>query len=90
MQAVFIQYVYLILIILALIMIANNSSWLTRLYWYWWIGAQFDKGIFQHHHRPGFNLLHLLPPLLYESAWQVSWKEFWRWKRVIISFAFRL
>src|SRR5882672_7775945 len=29
-----------------------------------------------------------LPPLLYEAAWQISWKEFWRWKRVIISFAF--
>lgn len=29
-----------------------------------------------------------LPPLLYEAAWQTSWKEFWRWKRVIMSFAF--
>jgi len=29
-----------------------------------------------------------LPPLLYEAAWQVSWKEFWRWRRVIMSFAF--
>jgi CPA1 family monovalent cation:H+ antiporter len=29
-----------------------------------------------------------LPPLLYEAAWRVSWKEFWRWRRVIISFAF--
>jgi len=29
-----------------------------------------------------------LPPLLYEAAWQVSWKEFWRWRRVITSFAF--
>ena len=29
-----------------------------------------------------------LPPLLYEAAWQVSWKEFWRWRRVISVFAF--
>ena len=29
-----------------------------------------------------------LPPLLYEAAWQVSWKEFWKWRRVIMSFAF--
>src|SRR5204863_3859033 len=29
-----------------------------------------------------------LPPLLYEAAWQTSWKEFWRWRRVITSFAF--
>jgi len=29
-----------------------------------------------------------LPPLLYEAAWQVSWKEFWKWRKVIMSFAF--
>ncbi|MDF2189120.1 Na+/H+ antiporter [Paraflavitalea sp. CAU 1676] len=29
-----------------------------------------------------------LPPLLYEAAWKTSWKEFWRWRRVISSFAF--
>jgi len=29
-----------------------------------------------------------LPPLLYDAAWQVSWKEFWKWRRVITSFAF--
>jgi monovalent cation/hydrogen antiporter len=26
--------------------------------------------------------------LLYEAAWQTSWKDFWRWRRVIMSFAF--
>lgn len=29
-----------------------------------------------------------LPPLLYEAAWQTSWKEFWRFRRIIGSFAF--
>ena len=29
-----------------------------------------------------------LPPLLYEAAWQTSWKEFWKWRRVITGFAF--
>jgi monovalent cation/hydrogen antiporter len=29
-----------------------------------------------------------LPPLLYEAAWQTSWKDFWKWRRVIASFAF--
>lgn len=28
-----------------------------------------------------------LPPLLYEAAWNTSWKDFWKWRRVIISFA---
>lgn len=29
-----------------------------------------------------------LPPLLYEAAWAISWKELWRWRRIIVSFAF--
>jgi len=29
-----------------------------------------------------------LPPLLYEAAWYTSWKDFWKWRRVISSFAF--
>ncbi len=29
-----------------------------------------------------------LPPLLYSAAWQTSWKEFWKWRRVISVFAF--
>ncbi len=29
-----------------------------------------------------------LPPLLYEAAWATSWKELWRWRRLIGSFAF--
>ena len=26
-----------------------------------------------------------LPPLLYEAAWYTSWKDLWRWRRVISS-----
>ena len=29
-----------------------------------------------------------LPPLLYEAAWNSSWKELWRWRRIVFSFAF--
>ena len=29
-----------------------------------------------------------LPPLLFEAAWNISWKEMWRWRRIITSFAF--
>ena len=28
------------------------------------------------------------PPLLYEAAWNTSWKDLWKWRRVISSFAF--
>jgi Na+/H+ antiporter len=31
-----------------------------------------------------------LPPLLYEAAWYTSWKEFWRWRRIIVVLAFGL
>jgi CPA1 family monovalent cation:H+ antiporter len=46
---------------------------------------------------PGFPVLHIdpelifiifLPPLLYEAAWAISWRELWRWRRVVTSFAF--
>ena len=46
---------------------------------------------------PGLPVLHIesdlifiifLPPLLYEAAWKISWKELWKWRRIIGSFAF--
>lgn len=37
---------------------------------------------------PELIFLIFLPPLLYEAAWQVSWKEFWKWRGLIIGFAF--
>jgi monovalent cation/hydrogen antiporter len=46
---------------------------------------------------PGLPTLHIeselifilfLPPLLYEAAWQISWKELWKWRRIVTSFAF--
>ena len=46
---------------------------------------------------PGLPTLHIeaelifiifLPPLLYDAAWHISWKELWRWRRIISSFAF--
>ncbi|WP_276481388.1 Na+/H+ antiporter [Paraflavitalea pollutisoli] len=37
---------------------------------------------------PDLIFVIFLPPLLYEAAWKTSWKELWRWRRVIMSFAF--
>ncbi|RYZ36555.1 MAG: Na+/H+ antiporter, partial [Sphingobacteriales bacterium] len=37
---------------------------------------------------PELIFIIFLPPLLYEAAWYTSYKEFWRWRRVISSFAF--
>jgi CPA1 family monovalent cation:H+ antiporter len=37
---------------------------------------------------PELLFIIFLPPLLYEAAWSTSWKELWRWRRIIFSFAF--
>lgn len=89
MQDIFIQYVVLILIILALVMISNRlrlaypivlvlGGLLLSL------ASPFSNITID----PDLIFFIFLPPLLYEAAWQTSWKEFWRWKRVILSFAF--
>lgn len=89
MQNLFIEYVFLILLILALVMVANKlriaypivlvvGGLLISLI------ARFSNIAID----PELIFFIFLPPLLYEAAWQVSWKEFWRWRRVITSFAF--
>ncbi|QKF61922.1 Na+/H+ antiporter [Campylobacter curvus] len=37
---------------------------------------------------PQLIFIVFLPPLLYEAAWAVSFKEFWKWRRMIGGFAF--
>lgn len=39
---------------------------------------------------PQLIFLIFLPPLLYEAAWNTSWREFWKWKRPIGLLAFGL
>ncbi len=38
--------------------------------------------------RPELIFTVVLPPMLYGAAWSISWKELWRWRRIIGSFAF--
>ena len=89
MQNLFIEYIFLILIILALVMVANKFRVAYPIVIV--LGglalsfiARFSKITID----PELVFFFFLPPLLYEAAWQVSWKEFWKWRRVIISFAF--
>ncbi|MBL7720191.1 MAG: Na+/H+ antiporter [Flavipsychrobacter sp.] len=37
---------------------------------------------------PELIFIIFLPPLLYEAAWSISWKELWKWRRIVTSFAF--
>jgi len=40
------------------------------------------------HIDPELIFLIFLPPLLFEAAWNTSWKDLWKWRRVVSSFAF--
>jgi monovalent cation/hydrogen antiporter len=89
MQNLFIQYVFLILIILALVMLANKLRLAYPIVLVLGGLALSFTSLFSHITiNPELVFFIFLPPLLYEAAWQVSWKEFWKWRRVITSFAF--
>jgi monovalent cation/hydrogen antiporter len=89
MQSHFIEYIYLIFIILALVMLANKLKLAYPIVLV--VGGlllSFTNLFSTVTIDPELIFLIFLPPLLYEAAWQVSWKEFWKWRRVITSFAF--
>jgi CPA1 family monovalent cation:H+ antiporter len=89
MQNLIIEYVFLTMIILALVMIANK---LRIAYPIILVVGGLLLSFISHFSDitidPDMVFFIFLPPLLYEAAWQVSWKEFWRWRRIITSFAF--
>ncbi|TKK65301.1 Na+/H+ antiporter [Ilyomonas limi] len=89
MENVYIEYIYLILIILGLVMLAQRLKVSYPIVLV--LGGlvlSFTDGFSSITINPGMIFFIFLPPLLYEAAWQTSWKEFWRWRRVITSFAF--
>lgn len=82
-------YLFLVIIIVFLVMLANklNTAYPIVLV----IGGlliSLIPGIPTLKLNPEYIFLIFLPPLLYEAAWFTSWKNFWRWRRVITSFAF--
>ena len=89
MHEIFAQYVVLILIILALVMVANKIG---LAYPIVLVVGGLVLSFFTHFSEitinPELVFFIFLPPLLYEAAWQVSWKEFWKWRRLITGFAF--
>ncbi|PKA14706.1 Na+/H+ antiporter [Leptospira haakeii] len=89
MENILVEYVYLILIILGLVVIANRFGLAYPIVLL--IGGLVVSTIpfFQNITiTPELVFLIFLPPLLYEAAWQISWKEFWKWRRIIVGFAF--
>lgn len=89
MHSFFIQYVFLILIILGLVMIADKLRLAYPIVLVLGgLALSFTDSFSRIAIDPEMVFFIFLPPLLYEAAWQVSWKEFWRWRRLIASFAF--
>src|SRR5215510_962896 len=89
MQDTFIQYIYLVLIILGLVLLANKLRLAYPIILVLGGLVLSFTDIFSNVTiDPELIFFIFLPPLLYDAAWQVSWKEFWKWRRVIMSFAF--
>src|SRR4026209_626563 len=89
MQSLFIEYVYLVFIIVALVMLANKLRLAYPIVLVLGgLALSFTKTFSDITIDPELIFFIFLPPLLYEAAWQTSWKEFWIWRRVIMSFAF--
>jgi Na+/H+ antiporter len=89
MLSTFAEYITLILIILALVMLANKLKVAYPIVLV--IGGlllSFTALFPNVSIHPEFIFFIFLPPLLYEAAWQVSWKQFHKFRRVIMSFAF--
>ena len=85
----FIQYIYLVLIILGLVMLANRMRLAYPIILVLGgLALSFTDGFSKLTIDPELIFFIFLPPLLYEAAWQVSWKQIWKWRRVIMSFAF--
>ncbi|HYE54781.1 MAG TPA: Na+/H+ antiporter [Chitinophagaceae bacterium] len=89
MHANFIYYIVLLLIISFLVMFAQRIRIAFPIVLV--VGGlmmSFIPGLPTLEIDPELIFLIFLPPLLYEAAWQTSWKDFWKWRRVIASFAF--
>jgi Na+/H+ antiporter len=89
MVTTFISYVVLLIIILFLVMLANKLKIAYPVVLVLaGLALSFIPGLPAVSIDPELIFVIFLPPLLYEAAWYTSWKDFWRWRRVIASFAF--
>lgn len=89
MPETFIQYILVVLAILFLVMLAQKMKIAYPIVLV--LGGlllSLIPGVPRMYIDPDLIFVIFLPPLLYEAAWYTSWKEFWRWRRVISSFAF--
>ena len=85
----FIPYVVIVIIILFLVMLAQKLKIAYPIILV--LGGlviSLLPGMPEIQIDPELIFIIFLPPLLYEAAWYTSWKDLWKWRRVIGSFAF--
>ena len=88
MKETFILYILVIFIILLLVMWAQKLKIAAPLLLVpGGLLLSWIPGLSHIHIDPELIFMIFLPPLLYEAAWYTSWKEMWRWRRVITVFA---
>ncbi|MXV52354.1 Na+/H+ antiporter [Pedobacter sp. HMF7647] len=89
MHNLFIRYTCLLLIILFIVMLARKIKIAYPiLLVIAGLALSFIPYLGSIELEPDTIFVIFLPPLLYEAAWNTSWKDFWKWRRVISSFAF--
>ncbi len=85
----FVFYLALVLVIISAIMIANKLKVAYPiLLVIAGLSISFIPGIPAIKIDPELIFIIFLPPLLYEAAFAVSWKEMWKLRRIITNFAF--
>jgi monovalent cation/hydrogen antiporter len=89
MQEYFLEYMLLILLIIALVMVANKLKVAYPIVLViGGVALSFVEIFSDISIDPDLIFFIFLPPLLYQASWQISWKDFWKYRRVIASFAF--
>ena len=85
----FLLFLFLLLIIIGIIMVAKKIKVaypvllvITGLL------ISFIPGLPEIELKPEIVFLLFLPPILYEAAWACSFRELFKWRRIILSFAF--
>ncbi|WP_291906482.1 Na+/H+ antiporter [Chitinophaga sp. CB10] len=82
-------YLTLIVIIIGIIMLANKLKLAYPvLLVLAGLALSLIPGVPMLRMDPELIFVIFLPPLLYEAAWAISWRELWRWRRIVGSFAF--
>jgi NhaP-type Na+/H+ or K+/H+ antiporter len=81
-QQLILQYSALLFVILFIVMLADKVKLPAPILL---VLAGLPLGFvpaFHHIHiDPELIFVILLPPLLYEAAWNTSWKDLWKWRR---------